>query len=99
VHTIDHAFIATTRLVPSDDALYATRSDDGIHNLVAVNLASGVLRVVTDNMLPGVTFSGIAPFGPAGFLGVRSERTRDVWLLDAPPARPPASPGKPGRRP
>jgi len=88
---VERGFIATSRLSASRGLLFITQSRDGVHNLQALSLATGVLRPVTDNTLQSVTFSGIS-LGPrdAHFLiGVRDERTRDVWMSEVRPADPP----------
>ncbi len=93
---IDHAFLTTARFDPDRGVLYVTRSDAGVHNLSAFSLASGTLRRVTDNTLPGVTFSGVDALGTRGLIGVRTERKSDIWLLDAAAASP-AGPSQPAR--
>ena len=36
---------------------------------------------LTQNALPGVTFSGFQPAGLRGIIGVREERREDIWLI------------------
>jgi serine/threonine protein kinase len=83
VGRIDRAFLATVRLDPGRALLYATRSEGGVHNLYTFALNAQEIRRLTDNTLPGVTFSGLDSLGAAGIIGVRTERKSDIWLLDA----------------
>ncbi len=75
------AFGATARLHPRERALYVTRSEKGTHNIYAASLANGSLTRVTDNALPGITFSGFQPSGAQGVIGAREERREDIWLI------------------
>jgi hypothetical protein len=61
--------------------VYVTRSEKGTHNVYAVSLANGSLARVTDNALPGITFSGFQPVGAQGVIGAREERREDIWLI------------------
>jgi serine/threonine protein kinase len=78
---ITGAFAATTRLHAGRRALYLTRVDKGTHNVYEFSLETGSLTAVTENSLPGVTFSGFQPVAPQGILGVREERRSDIWLI------------------
>jgi serine/threonine protein kinase/Tol biopolymer transport system component len=84
--TIDHGFAVTTRLVTGRALLYVTRSVDGIHNLYAFSLATGAMHAVTENGLPGVTFSAVEPLAGGDVIGVREERKKDVFLIEATPS-------------
>jgi hypothetical protein len=68
------------RLHGSRRLLYMTRTDQGTENAFAFSIDTGVLTQVTDNQLPGVTFSGFQPSGQ-GVIGVREERREDIWLI------------------
>jgi hypothetical protein len=83
---ITHAFGATARLHAGRRVLYVTREEQGTGNVYAFALDTGTLTPLTQNSLPGVTFSGFQPFGQ-GTLGVREERRDDIWLMQqgAPP--------------
>jgi hypothetical protein len=83
IGTVDRALIGTIRLDPARAVLYVTRSEGGIQNLFAYSLTNKTLRRVSENDLPGVTFSGIEPLGGGQIIGVRQERKSDVWLLDS----------------
>jgi hypothetical protein len=85
---VPDAFLVTTRLDPQRSVLYVVRIEEGAHNLYEISLVSGRVRRVTDNGLPGVTFSGIEPLGGGALIGVRYEQTSDIWLLDATPLAP-----------
>jgi hypothetical protein len=78
---ITGAFAATARLHAGRRALYVTRVDKGTHNVYEFALDTGRLTAVTENSLPGVTFSGFQPIAPQGILGVREERRSDIWLI------------------
>ena len=77
---VTHVFASTIRLHPSRRVLYMTRSDQGTDNAYAFSLDTGALAMLTDNQLPGVTFSGFQPAGQ-GLIGVREERREDIWLI------------------
>ena len=81
VGRVTNAFAATTRLHASERALYVTRSEKGAHNVFALSLVNGSLTQVTQNALPGVTFSGFQPVGSRGIIGAREERREDIWLI------------------
>ena len=73
-------YASTVRLHASRRVLYMTRSDQGTENAYAFSIDTGALTALTDNQLPGVTFSGFQPAGQ-GFIGVREERRADIWLI------------------
>jgi hypothetical protein len=52
-----------------------------VHNVYAYAIASGRLTQVTDNALPGVSFSGVVPAGNS-LIAVRNQRERDIWLIE-----------------
>ena len=81
VGRITGAFAPTARLHLAKRALYLTRVDKGIHNVYEFALDTGTLTAVTQNSLPGVTFSGFQPVAAQGVLGVREERRSDIWLI------------------
>jgi hypothetical protein len=78
---VTHAYTATIRLHPAKRAMYLTRAESGTHNVYMLSLDTGALTAVTQNALPGVTFSGFQPIGAQGVLGVREERREDIWLI------------------
>lgn len=92
--TITTAFIATTRLHAARHALYVTRTENGVHNMYAFDFATGSLKPLTRNVVPGVTFSGFCPVGSGTVIGVREERRQDIWLIQ----QTSAEPGKPAGR-
>ena len=75
------------RLDATGATVYITRSEGGIHNLHALSLVSGGLRRVTNNEIYGVTFSDIVSSASSPILGIRHQRTSDIWLLDSTPSR------------
>jgi serine/threonine protein kinase len=88
VGTIEHGFTATVRVNPSGRELYVTRVLKGLHNVFAFALETGQLTAITQNALPGVTFSGFEPTGAHAWIGVREERRDDIWLIQqTPPTR------------
>jgi hypothetical protein len=52
-----------------------------VHNVYAFAMVSGRLTQVTDNALPGVSFSGVKPAGNS-LIAVRNQRERDIWLIE-----------------
>jgi hypothetical protein len=54
--------------------------------LYAFSLATGAIRAVTDNGLPGLTFSAVEPLAGGEVIGVREERKKDVFLIEATPS-------------
>jgi hypothetical protein len=91
---VSHAFTTTSRLDGPRSTLYVTRAEQGIHNLYAISLTTGAMKSVTENPLPGVTYSGFAVLGQDRLIGVEDERRRDIWLIEstrasAAAARPP----------
>lgn len=88
---VSRAFIATARLHAGRAALFVTRLDQGVHNLFELSLLTGALTPVTHNTLPGVTFSGFHPAGPATLIGSREERRQDIWLIQESRAHPSGS--------
>jgi len=91
VQRLDRVFDATIRLDAKQANLYATRVEDGVHNLFALSLTTRDLRRVTDNTRPGVTFSGIVPLESGDVLLVRQERKSDLFLMDALPSDAPTA--------
>ena len=78
---ISNGILVTTRLDPARGVLYLTRAEGGVHNVYAFAIASGRLTQVTDNALPGVSFSAVAPAGHS-LIAVRNQRERDIWLIE-----------------
>ena len=78
---VTNVFAVTARLHASERALYMTRSEKGTHNVYALSLTTGSLTQVTQNALPGVTYSGFQPVGSRGVIGAREERRDDIWLI------------------
>jgi Tol biopolymer transport system component len=78
---ISNGILGTTRLDPARGVLYLTRAEGGVHNVYAFAIASGRLTQVTDNALPGVSFSGVVPAGNS-LIAVRNQRERDIWLIE-----------------
>ncbi len=82
VATTEGGFTVTSRLDSARGVLYLTRMVGGIHNVYAVGLDERRTVAVTDNRLPGVTFSGIRPVRGGGFVVVQNERKRDIWISE-----------------
>ena len=80
--TMPRGFHVTSRLDATRGRLYMTCVVDGVHNVYAMSLEDGRPVPVTDNALPGVTFSGIRPTPGGQLVVVRSERRRDIWLIE-----------------
>jgi Tol biopolymer transport system component len=88
---ISRAFIASTRFDPGRALVYATQSNAGVHNLVSFSLTNHALYRITENTLPGVSFSGIQPLANGSIIGVRSDHKQDIWIMEAEPKRPDGS--------
>ena len=80
IATITGAYPTTARLDASGGRLLITRLEAGVHNIFALALADGRLQRITDNRLPGVSFSGIEPRPSGGIVYSRAEWRRDIWL-------------------
>jgi Tol biopolymer transport system component len=78
---ISHAASATARIHSGRRALYVMRVEQGASNVYAFAIDTGQVTPMTQNRLPGVTFSGFYPAGPNGVIGVREERRDDIWLI------------------
>ena len=78
---ITNVFAVTIRLHASKRMLYMTRGDKGTNNVYAFSFDTGALTAVTQNAMPGVTFSGLQPTASHGIIGVREERREDIWLI------------------
>jgi len=87
VGRVTHVFHGTARLHAARRAVYMTRLEQGTSNVFMLSLDTGALAPVTQNALPGVTFSGFQPFGP-GAIGVREESRQDIWLIQSGTKRP-----------
>ncbi|MBK9240030.1 MAG: protein kinase [Acidobacteria bacterium] len=85
--TISNAILITARLDPTFGTLYLTRAEGGVHNVYGFSIASGRLTQVTDNALPGVSFSGVRRAGRS-LIAVRNQRARDIWLIETQPETP-----------
>jgi len=81
VARITEVFTPTIQLHASRRMLYMTRREKGTHNIYALSLETGALTAVTQNAMPGVTFSGLQPTASHGVIGVREERREDIWLI------------------
>lgn len=78
---ISNVIQGTSRLDPAHGMLYLTRAEGGVHNVYGFALSTGRLTKITDNALPGVSFSGVRPAGRA-LIAVRNQRARDIWLIE-----------------
>jgi Tol biopolymer transport system component len=88
IGAISRVHVATARLDAERRVLYVTRNDKGALNLYEYSTASGALRPLTRNTLPGVAYSGYVPLAAGTLVGVREERRQDLWLIQ--PAPPPS---------
>jgi len=68
-----------------------TRLEQGTSNVYMLSLVTGALTPVTQNVLPGVTFSGFQPSGQ-GVIGVREESRQDIWLIQQTATKRPGNP-------
>jgi serine/threonine protein kinase len=83
---VTRVFPGTVRLHPAKRMLYMTRVESGTHNVYALSIDTGAVTAVTQNALPGVTFSGFQPMPGGGVIGAREERREDIWVMQQSPA-------------
>ena len=88
VRDIVGAFYPTIRLDAARSVVYATRLEGGVHNVFALPLSDGGSYRITDNTLPGVTFSSVEPIGEGAIVGVRYSSSSDIWLISTAPSGP-----------
>lgn len=83
VATIERTFPGAARLDPNRQVLYLTlvRSDDGCHDLGALDLKSGHLERLTDNQVPGTSFSGISILADGSILYSRHQQSQSIWSI------------------
>jgi Tol biopolymer transport system component len=86
-----HVFQSTARLHATSRSVYMTRLEQGTSNVYMLSLVTGALTPVTQNVLPGVTFSGFQPSGQ-GVIGVREESRQDIWLIQQTATKRPGNP-------
>jgi serine/threonine protein kinase len=82
VASVTGAFAATSRFDARAATLYVTRAVAGVHNVFAVPLDGRAPVAVTDNALPGVTFTGISPLPDGRIITVQNQRKRDIWVIE-----------------
>lgn len=89
--SLTRVYPGTARVDGKSRALVLARRDNGTHDAVAWSFARRAVHSITQNTLPGVTFSGFVPLSDGQVLGVREERGQDIWLISArPPSGSPA---------
>ena len=82
---ISRTFAGTARVDADRDLLYFVRcGEDLIHNLFSLSLADGAVRQLSDNTIPGITFSGLEVAPDGSLLYVRQESNRDIWTIQFP---------------
>ena len=89
---ITNVFAVTIRLHAAKRMLYMTRGNKGTNNVYGFSFDTGAVTAVTQNAMPGVTFSGLQPTTSHGMIGVREERREDIWLIQQTATPPPGSP-------
>jgi hypothetical protein len=77
------AYIATLRVDAARARFVITRTAGGAHNLYLGSLSTGEIRQVTDNRLPGVSFSGVESRPGGAIVYVLDTQKRDIWLMRA----------------
>ena len=83
--TVARGFASTAWLDAERETLYLTLIEGGAHNIHAFPLAGGKARRLTDNQLPGVTFSGISSLGDGTLVYARQVENYDIWMLQSEP--------------
>jgi serine/threonine protein kinase/Tol biopolymer transport system component len=80
IATFGDAFVTTSRLDAAGKRLLVTRAEAGIHNIYSLSLADGRLTRLSDNQLPGVSFTGIESASNGAIVYSRPESRRDIWI-------------------
>jgi len=84
VGSLDRAYVDTATLDARRRTLYVTAlTSDNAHNVVALSLADGHHRVLTDNQSPGVTFTAIQVLPDGVLIHARQERSEDIWIVES----------------
>jgi Tol biopolymer transport system component len=84
VGVVPAGYSGSARVDRRTGTLYLTARDGigGPHNLHAMRLDDGTVRRVTDNDLPGVTFSGLTLLADGRLVHARHERNHDLWIVE-----------------
>jgi serine/threonine protein kinase len=82
---LKHISVLTLRIDAAGRIAYATRAEQGVHNLYSIVLATGEMTRLTDNTLEGVTFGAVAIAGDQ-LIGVRHEQRRALWVIETKPS-------------
>jgi Tol biopolymer transport system component len=82
---LTRVFPGTARVDQMSRSIVTMRREGGADDAVAWSFAARSVRSITQNSLPGVTFSGFVPLANGQVLGVREERGQDIWLISTQP--------------
>jgi Tol biopolymer transport system component len=85
VAVVADAPVPAVHVDPQRRRVLLTRNEGGVHNIYAVSLRAGVMTKITNNEMPGVSFSGIQSLRADAVVFAREERKRDVWLVQRKP--------------
>jgi Tol biopolymer transport system component len=77
------AYPQTAVLDVGTGLVFLTMADAGVHNVYSLSLETGEFHRITDNRLPGVSFSGLQVFPDGTLLASHHQRNLDLWLLAA----------------
>jgi hypothetical protein len=77
----ERTVLGTARFDPVSKTVYVTGVDRGIHNVFAFSMIDRGWRRLTDNEIPGVSFSGIDVSIPGSLVYSRQEKNQDLWVL------------------
>jgi Tol biopolymer transport system component len=81
LHTIDRAYVLSTRLDGAGRRLYFTAVDGAIHNIHVLDLTTGVVGHLTDNDRRGVSYSGVVPLADGTIVYSRCEWRRNIFRI------------------
>jgi Tol biopolymer transport system component len=81
VSVMRDVFAGTARIDARTRTLYLTGDVDGSHNLFALNMDDGEVRQLTDNRIPGISFSGVEILPQGRLLYSRIENNENIWLI------------------
>ena len=84
VAMVKGGYAVTGHLDPAGGVVYLTRAERQVYNIVAVAIATGRINTVTDNQVPGVSFSGIQVARDGRVIFSRNDTKQDIWIMRTP---------------
>jgi hypothetical protein len=84
VAIVKGGYAVTGHVDPAQGVVYLTRAERQVYNIVAVATATGRIDTVTDNQVPGVSFSGIQVAREGRLIYSRNDTKQDIWIMRTP---------------